>query len=204
MSVLQTNRDLYLAIEGLVKQNLASSRSLEEYLRAMLAESDLDRDTDGLSLDRFQALLEASFTSPPAEFNEKWREQYDDLLDDLSNYLGWRATLIQQIVDLREMEESGTLGDEYRYFGVSSPRNSYWYNFDATSYLECAMAGSFGGWELRDDTDRDFAPGPVATLADDGKIEMQGPKEIPRPVFKLLFVTWEHFVEFLRCGQMYE
>ena len=66
--------------------------------------------------------------------------------------------------DLHEMDENDTLKNEQRYFGVNAPRKSYWYNFDPIGYLECATAGSFGGWEPGDETGRQFVPEPVALL----------------------------------------
>jgi hypothetical protein len=38
----------------------------------------------------------------------------------------------------------GTLANDQRYFGVDSPRGSRWYNFDPLTFLECAVAGTFG------------------------------------------------------------
>jgi len=108
--------------------------------------------------------VSSSFTRDIPAFNPDWRDQYDKLSHDRNDYAGFRATLIRQIVDLREMDDNSTLKNEQRYFGMSAPRKSYWYNFDPIGYLECAMAGSFGGWEPGDETGRQFVPEPVALL----------------------------------------
>ena len=189
MAELQSNRDLYLSIEKLVEDYRSSHRSLEEYLRAMLQGAQRFADHESLSLQDFYGLIWESFTAQPAEFDEAWREQYDQLSNRSDNFCGWQATLIQQIVELREMKENGTLEDEYRYFGVDSPRNSRWYNFDPSGYLECGMAGSFGGWEPDEDSDRQFVPGLVGVLVGDGSIQAVAPQDLPRPQFDLSRVT---------------
>lgn len=204
MSDLRTNRDLYLSIEKLAKEHTPCERSLEEYLRALLLQADRFSDFEELSLKDFYDLVSKSFTSRPREFDEDWRNQYDQLPHESSGFTGWRATLIRQIVDLCEMGENGTLANEYRYFGVSSPRNSHWYNFDPLGYLECAMAGSFGSWEPGDETGRQFVSGPVTVLAEDGSIQDADPQDLPRPQFEMPVVTWDQFKHFIECGQMYE
>ncbi len=66
------------------------------------------------------------------------------------------------------------------------------------------MAGSFGGWEPSDESERDFVPGPVAVLADDGSIQDVNPQDLPRPQFEMRVVTWDQFKDFICCGQIYE
>lgn len=204
MAELKSNRDLYIAIEKFKEKQKSNQRSLEEYLRALLQAGKEFVEHDALSIDTFHSLLADSFTGKLHEFDEEWRKEYENLPLDLSSYYGWRAVLIQQIVDLREMDEHGTLADKYKFFGVDSPRGSRWYNFEPTGYLECAMAGSLGGWEPRDDSDRQFVPGKVATLTKDGMFEGMEPQDIPRPQFELSAISWEQFKDFLYCGQLYE
>ncbi|MEM7558775.1 MAG: hypothetical protein AAF394_06600 [Planctomycetota bacterium] len=201
---LQTNRDLYLAIEQLQKQHEGCTRTLEVYLLAVLDLSSALSNQQQITLDEFHHVLSSSFTHGASSFKEEWREQYDQLPHEADDYAGWRATLVRQIVDLREMEECGTLNNETRYFGVYAPRKSYWYNFDPLGYLECAMAGSFGGWEPGDDTGRQYVPGPVAVFGKDGTIESVDPEDLPNPTFQMPTITWEHFKDFIFCGQIYE
>ncbi len=201
---LETNRDLYLAIDDLSKQHNNCDRSLQVYLLAILKRAGAFRDRESLTLAEFYKLIACGFTADPNPFDEAWRVQYDILPVDDKGYAGWHATVIRQIVDLREMDECGTLEDEMRYFGVSAPRKSYWFNFDILGYLECAMAGSFGGWEPGDDTGRQYVPGQVAVLADDGSIQVANPEDVPNPTFEVPAVTWEHFKDFVICGQLYE
>jgi hypothetical protein len=111
---------------------------------------------------------------------------------------------LRQIADLREMAESGILQDEQKYFSISSPRQSPWYNFDPRGYLECAMAGSSGGWDPDDDTGRQYVPGEVAVLAEDGSIQSSNPEDLPNPTFEMPVITWEQFKDFIVCGQIYE
>lgn len=203
-SQLQSNRDLYLAIDELTRQYKNSGRSLEAYLLAVLGRSGALADRETLTLAEFYELIASGFIDNPAAFDETWREEYDKLPSEDNGYAGWRATLIRQIVDLREMDECGTLNDEMRYFGIRSPRESQWYNFDPAGYLECAMAGSFGGWEPEDDTGRQYVPGPVAVMGEDGSIQSASPEDLPNPRFEMPTVTWEQFKDFVICGQIYE
>ena len=204
MAELATNRDLYLAIAALSKTHSGCDRSLEHYLLSLLDSSQRFSERKDVSLAEFYDLVSSSFTRDIPAFNSDWRDQYDDLPHDRNDYTGFRATLIRQIVDLREMDENGTLKNEQRYFGVSAPRKSYWYNFDPLGYLECAMAGSFGGWEPGDETGRQFVPGPVAVLADDGSIQTANPEDLHEPTVQVPSVTWEQFQDFIICGQIYE
>ncbi|MEM8534122.1 MAG: hypothetical protein AAGF95_24965, partial [Chloroflexota bacterium] len=110
----------------------------------------------------------------------------------------------RQIVDLREMAENGVFANQYRYFGVNAPRGSRWYNFDSVGYLECAMAGTFGGWEPGDTSGREFVPGTVAVLADDGSIQDANSEDIPRDHHEISTVSWEELKDFIICGQIYE
>ncbi|MBY0457370.1 MAG: hypothetical protein K2V38_08540 [Gemmataceae bacterium] len=102
------------------------------------------------------------------------------------------------------MGESGQLADEMRYFGINAPRGSRWYNFDPCTFLECAMAGSFGGWRPGDDTGRDYVPGQVAVMGADGEITSCDPRDLDSSVTPLGPVTWADFYLFLGQGQWYE
>ncbi|PHS13772.1 MAG: hypothetical protein COA78_06695 [Blastopirellula sp.] len=142
MSKLQTNRDLYLAVESLVSRFKSNSRSLEQFLLALLRATEPFSSSECLSLDDFYGLISESFTIEPYQFEHKWLGLYDQFPTESSDFDGWCGTLKQQIVDLHEMEECGALENKYRSLGIQSPRGSQWYNFVPVDYLECAMAGS--------------------------------------------------------------
>jgi hypothetical protein len=203
MPAIRTNRDLYLAVAALNKRHEVP-RPLEEYLRALHALALPLRARDALSPDEFFGLLTTSFTANAPAFEESWRGRYSDDLASPSGFEGWEAHILRQLVDLREMDESGRLTDKLRYLGIDSPRGSRWYNFDPCTFLECAVAGSYGGWEPGDDTGRDFVPGPVAALDPDGKLIDCDPRDLDRPVNALAEVTWDDFCDFLGSGQWYE
>lgn len=204
MNKLTTNRDLYLAIDSLSELSSDSTRSLEQFLLAFLSSSLRLSDRETLSLTEFYQLVASSFSSDVPAFEAAWRDQYDSLPYDQADYSGFRATLIRQIVDLREMDENGTLQNDMRYFGLKAPRNSDWYNFDPGGYLECAMAGAFGGWESGDETGRQFVPGHVAVLDEDGSIEFARPEDSIPPTVPMPVITWEQCKDFIICGQIYE
>lgn len=198
-----TNRDIYLAIHALTRDPARSlARSLEEYLRAMLRICRGHREKQALAVDEFLETLRASFTASPLLFDEQWAKQYDTRPE--KGYAAFESTLLRHVVDLREMRAKGTLNEKWIELGVNSPRGARWYNFHPASYLECAAAGSIGGWEPGDDTGRQFVPGEVAVLGDDGKIASAHPEEIDRPIYPFAEVTWAQFTEFIECGQMYE
>ena len=204
LSDLHTNRDLYLAIGTLTHEHRSDGRSLEQYLLALLCAAEPFANAETLPLNDFYNLIAQAFEIEPYEFDEVWRHQYAELPYKSDDFSGWRATVIRQIVDLREMEESGILANEYRYFGVDAPRGLRWYNFDPVGYLECAMAGSFGGWEPGDTSGREFVPGTVAVLADDGSAQEANPEDTQRDHFEISDVSWEEFKDFIVCGQIYE
>ena len=170
----QSTDDLSRAIERLLKQHKDNARTLEEYLLAVLSLSVSLAGLQRITLVEFFSILSGGFVHDPLPFNEQWRDRYDQLPDEAAGYRGWHATVIQQIVDLREMDECGTLKDKTRHLGVVAPRDSDWYNFDPSSYLECAMEGSFDRWNLS-----------------------KGRAGMPT-------ITWQDFKVFVICGQIYE
>jgi hypothetical protein len=203
-SSLDTNRELYLAITRLAGEHKEGKRSLEVFLLALLRKAEAFKARRSLTLAEVHDLISAGFTHDPASFQDAWRHAYDGLPAEEEGYAGWHATLVRQIVDLREMDESGALEDKMRYFGLTSPRVTSWYNFDPCGYVECAMAGSFGGWEPGDATGRSFVPGLVAVLAEDGSMVAVDPATLERRVSVLPEISWDQFKDFLVCGQIYE
>ena len=102
-------------------------------------------------------------------------------------YHEWEARLDEQLRDLREMEAAGTLANEHRYFGVDAPSGARWYNFDPCTFIECAAAGTFGGWQEGDETGRMLVPGKVAVVDEAGNVKAMDPREIEeRSVANLL------------------
>ena len=227
VSSIQTNRDLYLAIADLTKRHSSGARDLEDYLRALWASARCYHERASLSADEFFELLSAAFTLPAPHFDEAWRSQYAEagtnpLATILAAKLGarhrsrgadeagssgfdsWETFVLRQIVDLREMAEQGILADEQRYFGINSPRGHRWYNFNPCAFLECAAAGSSGGWQSGDDPDREFVPGQVAVLANDGTVTTADSQDVADPVVLIREMSWKDFESFLGCGQWYE
>lgn len=203
MNSLETNRDLYLAVADLVKTQVEFQPPLEAYLLALRELGIQFEPCDSIGLEDFYCILRDAFSLQQPPFDAAWSNQYVVYTNDVG-FAGWLSTISSQIVDLHEMEESGTLQNELRYFGAQSPRGAHWSNFDPCTYLECAMAGSIGGWEPGDDSGRSFVPGTVAVLDKDGKIAIVNPEDVPRNVYPLPAVSWELFRDILRSGQQYE
>jgi hypothetical protein len=202
---IRTNRDLYLAVADLAKRDDSSRRSLEEYLRAIWGLASIHRAGATLLANEFFTILSEAFTADVPPFFADWANRYqDDVEEHRNGYEGWENRILRQIVDLHEMNESGQLADPQRYFGINSPRGQRWYNFDPSTFLECAVAGSYGGWEPGDDTGRNFVSGPVAVMGADGRITDCDPRDIDRPVNPIPEVSWDDFRDFLGQGQWYE
>jgi hypothetical protein len=122
MSSIQTNRDLYLAIAELIRQQQLSARSLEDYLRALWEAARKYRERSPLAVDEFFALICGAFTLPVPPFDAAWRSRYTEDFADIPGFGGWEARVLRQVVDLHEMAEQGMLDDEMRYLGMDSPR----------------------------------------------------------------------------------
>ncbi len=209
MADIVTNRDLYLAVSQLIAQHRESMRSLEEYLRALWDVAHHDHEQTVLAPGSFFGVLAEAFTVEPSAFDDElWRSTAAELyaldLAETPGFQGWEYRVVRQIIDLREMAEGGQLGNEMRYFGINAPRGSRWYNFDPCTFLECGMAGTFGGWQPGDDTGRDYVPGEVAVMGPDGQITSRDPREIDDPIGVLQAISWESFRDFLGEGQWYE
>ncbi|MCA9599833.1 MAG: hypothetical protein KC776_41290 [Myxococcales bacterium] len=194
MSDIRTNRDLYRFVAALTKRHAKERPPLEDYLERLRAHARAAAREPGLSPARFAALLAAAFEDAAPTVRPTPAE----------SFAPWDARISAQIRDLKEMRDAGTFDDEYRYFGVSAPSGAYWYNFDPCSYLECAMAGSFGGWEEGDDTGRMLVPGPVATLDAAGNLVAADPRDLQEPTVELPLLSWEELTDFLEAGQSYE
>jgi hypothetical protein len=133
VSTIKTNRDLYLAVTQLVKQEEKNKRSLESYLLALLSLGQQYQHRETLAPDEFFGMLTRAFHETALPFNEVWRKQ--DYDRNFTGFLAWQNRIIYQIVDLRAMKEAGTLNDTMRYFGIDAPRGSRWYNFEPGSFL---------------------------------------------------------------------
>lgn len=196
MAEITTNRDLYRFIAALVKQQADGFPTLQIYLERLgrLARQWCDRAA--LLPSEFAQLLDAAFAPGLGETEPKG--------NPTAGYLAWEQRIAEQVRDLRETKAAGTLENQYRYFGVAAPRGAYWFNFDPGTYLECAAAGTFGGWREGDDTGRTYVPGEVAVLDASGQLTTADPRDLESPVVQLPEITWEMFVDFLNAGQFYE
>ena len=193
MPELTTNRDFYKFIADLLQRRAKTAVSLADYLDNLhrLARHACEREA--LSLPDFARLLDDAFdtTSPGA----------DPRKQPVPDYLVWEERTTRQVRDLCEMAAAGTLQNEHRYLGVSAPSGASWYNFDPCTFLECATAGTSGGWEEGDDTGR--ARQVVVTDAT-GALVAVDPRDIEHAVVAMPDVTWAMFADFLDCGQWYE
>jgi hypothetical protein len=75
---------------------------------------------------------------------------------------------------------------------------------DVATYLECAVAGTFGGYAREDDTGRMLLPGKHAVLGADGQLHVRNPQELRDETGELGAITWDRFARFLEHGRDYE
>jgi hypothetical protein len=192
--VVVTNRDLYVRLLTLGEHLNDSSRALLDYLCALWAVSQplaVDEELDG---DQFAAMLTAAAAASPARPCPKW--SVDDFTVD-GPYVGYHdfAKVIgTQVVDLLAFQQSPP--GPYASLGVDAPPRvdggratiPLWCNFDAATYLECAAAGSFGGW----------------SVGDGRRVSESGDGRASDEVVALPAITWGDVAAFLEYGQSFE
>jgi hypothetical protein len=202
MDEIVTNRDLYCFIAQVRTRYAENGPGLEVYLSSLRQLARARRGVPTLAPREVASLLEAAFE--PADSTGSGDASRAPELAAADGYVEWETLIDQQIRDLREMDAAGTLANEHRYFGVDAPSGARWYNFDPCTFIECAAAGTFGGWEEGDDTGRALVPGPVAVLDESGKLTTMDPRDIEEPVAALQGFSWRDLVDFLGAGQAYE
>ncbi len=175
---MQTNRELYSFVTDLAARQRVGQRSLEAYLRTLWGLASAQPNRDSWPLDEFAALLAAAFVEAEPGFDERWRGRSPSPPAASEGFERWQAVILGQIVDLRELGETGMLTNELRYYGLDAPSGTgeRWFNFDACSYLEAGTLGAFGGLQA---------------------VESEPTRELPT-------IDWASFVEFLSAGRCYE
>lgn len=195
MTRIETNTDLYAEVMAILKRRKQSSQSLQHFLLRLWEIVSQRPSATPLCPDEFASMLDAAFEGTP---------QVDPAEFEKEDQPGWLLQLARQVVDLQQMAEAGSLADEMRFFGIDAPSGARWYNFDPHSYIECGLAGSFGGWTPAANEGRQLVPGPVAVMNADGSLGVANPEDIEEPVFKMQHISWDDFEEFLWAGQNYE
>lgn len=202
MNEIKTNRELYCFIADVVKQHSDAGFTLEAYLSNLRRLARRHEHAATLSPSELARMLEAAFDVSSAsgvnDTSDAARRE------PAEGYAEWEARLDEQLRDLREMAADGTLASEHRHFGLDAPSGARWYNFDPCTFLECAAAGTFGGWQEGDDTGRALVPGPVTVLDASGEFTTMDPRELVEPVAELQGFAWRELVALLDAGQMYE
>jgi hypothetical protein len=186
-----TNRDLYLRL--VAAGDRAGERSLDEYLRAWWR---VGRAVTSLELDMVAAMFTAAAVVEPAPMRPAWRTATFPYEEEPSTREHWEAIVLSQIADLADLgplPPYASLGlTVKRPAGVRRATDLAWYNFDPRAYLECGMAGTFGGWDFADGT-RKPVNGPVhPDVPPDPGVEPLGP------------LLWADLAELARNGQEYE
>jgi len=191
---VSTNRDLYLRLLALGEHLTETGRALLDYLCALWAVSQplaVDEELDG---DRFAALLTAAVAANPARPCPSWSVEDFAVDGPYTGYRDFAKVIGTQVVDLLAFQQSPP--GPYAALGVDAPPRldggratiPVWCNFDAATFLECAAAGSFGGWSIADG--RRVPESRDARASDD---------VVPLPM-----ITWGDVAAFLEYGQSYE
>ncbi|GGV28188.1 hypothetical protein GCM10010182_58930 [Actinomadura cremea] len=196
---VRTNRDLYLVFLHLGQEARAASWSLSAFLRALWKVSGPLRDRAHLDPDDVAAMFSAAATVSPAPFDPAWSGA--DLAlpgPEPGGYADWERVVLSQIADLEDFLTAPP-GPRAR-FGVDAPRPPgsgpratpvRWYNFDPATYLECAVAGSLGGWDAADGARVPLPPAP-------------GASPVRSYVREVRAMTWAELARIAVCGQVYE
>lgn len=194
---IKTNRDLYRYIISFDERYKDNYPPLQNYLHSLW---DIARHYKNriITFQNFAIMLNDAFIHPILPFNESWlninEPDYDDDYENPFDH--WENSIQFQIADLYRMKQNGQLDDQYKYFGITSPSGSSWYNFDPFSFLECAALGSYGGYEEEDETR-------INLIEDDSTYDGQFEEDDPK-IFNLGDFDWEQFADFLYTGQIYE
>ncbi|MFI0352198.1 hypothetical protein [Actinomadura sp. 9N407] len=196
---VRTNRDLYLHFLQLGQDARAASWSLSAFLRALWKVSGPLRDRDRLHPDDVAAMFSAAATVPPAAYDPSWSTRDLSLPgDEPHGHADWERVVLSQLADLEDFLTHPP-GPQAR-FGVDAPRPPgsgaratprRWYNFDPATYLECAVAGSLGGWDA----------------ADGARVPLPKPDGQPPArsyVRAMTGMSWGDLARIAVCGQLYE
>ncbi|MCP4131744.1 MAG: hypothetical protein GY754_12265 [bacterium] len=197
-----TNTDIYSTLSKLLKLHQDSERTLSDYLSSLWYGCGKFQHSTGLKPGEFLQQLSLAFTGQVPEFSDDFLNKYRH--KEPAGFHLWEARILFQINDLREMKKAGVFENDQKYFGVDAPSGARWYNFDPITYLECAAAGSIGGWTPEPDSGRMQVPGKVAVFNEEGEMELVEAEELEEPVVEIDEISWDDFTDFLEMGQMYE
>ncbi|SNS54030.1 hypothetical protein [Actinomadura mexicana] len=196
---VRTNRDLYLVFLQLGQQARAASWSLSAFLRSLWKVGAALADQARLEPDDVAAMFAAAAATPPPAFDPAWSGKDLSLPgEEPDRYTDWERVLLSQIADLEDFLAAPP-GPQAR-FGVEAPRPpgsgaratpARWYNFDPATYLECAVAGSLGGWDAADGARVPLPAGP-------------GEPTARSYVRTITTMSWTDLARIAVCGQMYE
>lgn len=154
--IVVTNRDLYVRLVQLGEALTADGRALLDYLCSLWAVSRPLAVHEQLDGDLLVAMLQAAALARPARPDPAWQVADFTVQGDYVGFGDFTKVLCTQIVDLLAFDE--TPPGPYAALGVDAPARldggratvGHWCNFDPATYLECAAAGSFGGWSAAD------------------------------------------------------
>ena len=126
-------------------------RTLEDYLRALLG-AVMAHERDAPTARLIAQILSDGLTMPPLPFDPAWLEYTnppDTVLqgswDAANEFAAALHMLRYQIADLHRMAAAGALDNPHRRFGIDSPTQHRWYNFDPQSFLNGASDAQSGG-----------------------------------------------------------
>jgi hypothetical protein len=195
----QTNRDLYLHFLHLGQEARSASWSLSAYLRGLWKVSVPLRGRAELALDDVAAMFSAAAATSPPSYDPAWSTTDLALPGSApAGYADWERIILSQLADLEDFVLHPP-GPRAR-FGVNAPRPPgggtratppRWLNFDPAAYLECAVAGGYGGWDAADGA-RVPLPNPQGTTTRRSTIRA------------ITTMGWPDLARIAVCGQTYE
>jgi hypothetical protein len=189
--VLTTNRDLYLHLLRLGRRARGDSWSLSAFLRGLRHVGESVQDRGELTLDDVAAMFDAALTVAPPAYDPSWSSADLALPGGTPvDHADWDRVIRSQLADLEDLAARPTGGRgkvEVSRSGGPRATPRRWCNTEVAAYLECAVAGSLGGWDAADGARVALPGGPPAS-----------------PVRAVTPLSWEGMARLAVCGQLYE
>lgn len=192
---LTTNRDLYLHALRVGRQARAASWSLSAFLRALWKVSRPLRERQRLAADDVAAMFSAAASTPPGPYDPRWSSADLTLPGPAPvGHADWERVIFSQLADLEDFARHPRSTADRTAVQAPRPPEAgrrptprHWVNFEPNAYLECAVAGGFGGWDSADGARTPLPSAPARS-----------------PIRPLSIVTWADLSRLAVCGQLYE
>jgi hypothetical protein len=91
------SRELYLTVTAFAERARSSSRTLEEYLRAVLVLSSRYKNLPYLGTSEFLDILSEALSIDSLPFDPLWADKYNLKVESANHFAVWEATVRRQV-----------------------------------------------------------------------------------------------------------